>query len=167
VTVEYLGSLTMGECVPMGVLAQVKLTASLQLKLGELQAKLAALLALQVQLQVQLPSITAALDIVASLQISPPSLNLQISAVLALIAEIQVELASIQADLAFSAQLGLLFGSPGIHFYLYEGPSESFGPEMGSQVQTQLAGQRLAGVTMLASDAGGVAALRTLFAAAP
>lgn len=161
-TVEHVGSLTPGECLPLALQAQLRLNAALTIKLPEIQAKIAGLLAAKDKLAVELPSVDRALDIAAKLALSPPSLNLQLTAIAALLAELQAELAQIQADLAFCANLGLIFGTPGVHLYVFEGQAEVFGPEMANALQT-LNGQRLVGAAMLASDSGAIGALRLLY----
>lgn len=124
-TATYVGSLTVGECIPVAVSARAKLDgavalagslraaldAALAIELPSLQARLEGLLALQASLNVTPPSLGASLEaaiklvgaLEASLELGLPGVDFQLAAVAALIAQLQVDLGSLQAHASLSA----------------------------------------------------------------
>jgi hypothetical protein len=142
--ITYLGSKSVGDCMPLAVQAQASLDAQLASGLPDVEAKLSGLVAVSAALTIGPPelsaTITAALDNVAQLQASlsvgGPSVTLQVTAIADMIAEIGLEVAALQAKVAASAAIAATFGAGGIHAYLYTGPAD----QMGSEMQTALAG---------------------------
>jgi hypothetical protein len=126
--ITYLGSVTIGECLPAG--AAIYAGA-----LAELQAKLAAVVALAARLQVTPPTLATnlalAVQMVAALQaaisLGMPGVDFQIAAVLAAIADIN-------ARLVVLAGFEVAMGSAGVHVHSYAGSVAAFGPELGAAV---------------------------------
>jgi len=85
---RFLGAMSLGACLPIGLQASGALSATLGFSLPELQAKIAGALALQAQLA-----------------ITPPTIGVQIDGVLALIAQLQGRL---DLSASLSAQLDLV-----------------------------------------------------------
>lgn len=133
-------NLTLGECVPTLLAANAALTASVNLVLPSLQAKLASALQLQASLTLTPPTLQGnlqvALDLVASLQASVslglPGIDFQLLAVAKLIAAIEIELGALGVHLAFSVELTALLGAAGIHAYRYTGEAQAFAGELGA-----------------------------------
>lgn len=128
----YLGSLTVGACVPAALVMNADL-------LVRVQAELSAALALSVDLQFTPPSIALSLEfaiqLVASIQaqialgIELPSISLQLSAAFALVASLQLQL-----DLLLTFKVAL--GTAGVHAYAFEGQAN----QMGGEITAALAG---------------------------
>lgn len=93
---SYLGSLTLGQCVPTALSAQGALDASIGVSLPEIQAKITGMLALQ-----------------ASLTITPPSIVASLEAALDMLVELQASLALTMPELSVTLglQITALFGT--------------------------------------------------------
>jgi hypothetical protein len=126
----HLGSLTLGNCVPIagrakveldaalaaGLAASARLEADVGLVLPSLNAKLAAALKLQASLVLTPPSLTAqleaALKLVAALEaaisLGLPGLSFQLAAVAKLIAQIQADIGHFNASISFAAEIKAL-----------------------------------------------------------
>jgi hypothetical protein len=170
---EYLGSLTLGACVPTALTASGQLILALNLALPQLQAKLAGLLKISMALTIKIPSLDALIaaltnvvvQITALLNSPPPSIGLSLSVVAALIAQIQLDLGGIQGQLALALALQLVLGTPGIEAYKYEGIAGNFTSEMASEFTS---GLRIGGgpylpiyaITLVATDGGAIAAMQ-------
>jgi hypothetical protein len=124
-----LGSLTIGQCVPLLAAASGHLDASivigsrasaeLSLKIGpvlaSLNAKLASAIKLQTSLTVTPPSLTAQLDaaqklvvaLQAAISLGLPGVSFQLAAVAKLIASIQADLAALALDVDYAALLAI------------------------------------------------------------
>lgn len=165
----YVDSLSPGQCVPMALLAQGKLSASIGLVLPELTARLEGMLAAQVNLTINPPSLAAnlqaALGLVAQLQaaiaLEMPSASIDLNVILGLIAELQLSLGALQVDLQWAIAFGVILGTPGIHLYAHEGPVGDVLPGglPGGDGPTQPA----IGVLLLATDSGAISALQAMF----
>jgi hypothetical protein len=140
VALRHVGSLTLGECVPMLLAANASLSASINLVLPSLQAKLAAALQLQASLTLTPPTLAGnlqvAIDLVASLQASVslglPGIDFQLAAVAQLIAAIDLELGALGVHISFAAELTALLGAAGIHAYTYTGQAQALAGELGA-----------------------------------
>ena len=165
----YVGSLSPGQCVPMALLAQGKLSASIGLVLPELQARLEGMLAASVNLSIQPPTLAANLEIAlalvaqlqAAIELGLPSASIDLTLIASLIAELQISLGALQLDLQWSLAFGLILGTPGIHLYAHEGA-------VGDVLPGGLPGgtgpnQPAIGVLLLATDSGAIAALQAMF----
>lgn len=116
----YLGSVTIGDCLPTfaGIYAGV---------LADLQAKLAGLLELQARLTLTPPTLALNLDmaiqmvanLTASIELGLPGIDFQLTAVAALIASINV-------DLAVLLGISIALGTAGVYAYSYDGDVASF-----------------------------------------
>lgn len=165
----YVGSLSPGQCVPMALLAQGRLSASIGLVLPELAARLEGMLAAQVNLTINPPTLAAnlqaALALVAQLEASItlglPSASIDLSVIVGLIAELQLSLGALQLDLQWALAFGLILGTPGIHLYAHEGAVGDVLP--GGLPGGDGPSQPAVGVLLLATDSGAIAALRAMF----
>src|SRR5690606_11162615 len=170
--ITYLGSKSLGECVPVAVQAQASLDAQLSAQLPEIQAKLEGFGTVLMSLTVSPPdvqgSIDAALQTVASLQaslsVSGPSVTLQIDTITQAVAELQVQLAQVQAQLALSAQLGASFGASGIHLLAYDGRLGSFGNELqGALSPVGDSNNRAQALVLVTTSSAAWSAMSTIF----
>jgi hypothetical protein len=177
-TVEYGGSLTLGQCIPMALAAQAQLDVAIGVSLPSLQAKLAGALAAQLNLTTNPPTLaanlSAALALVASIQASIvaglPSVDFQLTALAAIIADIELQIGSLTASASFSLNFLALLGSPGVRYYLYEGRADQLGSGMTAELSAGLPGgagpsETIAGVILTANDGGTIEALRTVLRA--
>lgn len=124
----YLGSKTVGDCVPAGVTVVAD-------ALVELNAKLAATLAAQASLSVTPPTIALNLRLLLDLQaqiaaqialgIELPTISLQLSVLFDLIAALNLQI-------NFLLALQVAFGTAGIHAYAYDGAASGLGPSLPS-----------------------------------
>jgi hypothetical protein len=136
--------------------------------IAELQAKLAGALALQVQLRLRPPSLTANLDACAKLiaalnamiELQLPYLDIQIAAVAALILQLQ-------AKLAVLLGLGDLLATAGVLAATYEGDTHSMGGTITSAMGPGILGGRgideCYAVILAARASVSVAALKGVF----
>src|SRR5690606_12133709 len=118
-TVTHVGTMTLGSALPTAATAQLELDASIAVVLPEIQAKLAALVAVNLVPPTLAASLDTALQIVANIEaaisLGAPPLDFQAAAVYELIATLQGQLVDLQASLAFSASLALTLGASGVH----------------------------------------------------
>lgn len=157
-SVQILGERTVGECIPSMLSVNARL-------LADVQAKIAAAIALQARITLTPPtltaSLTAALALVARLQASIalglPSVSLDLTAMLKVIASLQVDL---QAALA----INVAFGTGGIAALSYEGPIGSMGGELTGALETLFPPTNEAlGLVLIASEPASRAALQLVF----
>lgn len=134
-TVSYLGSVTLGQALPIAVSAQAQLSIALDSALAELTGKLEG--ALNVAASLLAPpaltaTITATLQVLASMQLDVGASGgvLQLTAVLALLAEVELQLVALDAAVDLSAALIAQLAVAGIHLYTFSGPANTFGPEL-------------------------------------
>lgn len=121
-TTTLVGELTLQAALPFPGIA---------IALADLQLKLAAMLdfsvkiglpALSITAQLQLAAqITASLQAALSIGITPPSISAQLTLVLDVIALLKLQLAFFDVLLA-----------TGVFVYVYEGPTNAFGGELGT-----------------------------------
>lgn len=165
----YGGSLTLGQVVPMAQTAVATLDASLTPIQGDVQARVTGLLALSVapppSLATLIANAQALLDALSSLASAPLP---DVSATADALAELQATLAGISAGLAFSASLGSLLATAGIHYYVYAGRADEVGGELAAALSAGLPGgggpgEQIAGAILLASDGDAIEALQSFF----
>ncbi len=167
-TATYEGSLTLGQCIPAALDASAQLDASVNVTLADVQARVTALLELSVRPPPGLTDLIASAQaMLAALQALAANPLPDVSATAAALAELQATLAQLQASLAFSANLGVLLGTPGIHYFVYAGRADAFGSELGSLLSAGLPGgaggaENVAGVVLLANDGGAISALQAV-----
>jgi hypothetical protein len=164
-----IGSFDLGSCVPMALTAQAGISASVNLVLPEIQAKLAGALEVQAFLALNPPSLTADLEaavaLVAQLEalitLGLPSAALDLSAMLALIAELQVSIGSLTAQLSFALSFGVLLGTPGVYLVRHSGPIGDVFP--GGLPGGAGPSQPVEGIGIFATDAGAWTAIQAVF----
>jgi hypothetical protein len=152
--------------VPSAVALEGALTANIGLQLPSLEAQLAGAVAVQASVTVSPPTLAAQLDaalaVVAGLQASIalglPGVALDVSAMVQIIAELEASIGKLQADLALAAGIGLQLGTPGVWLYAVEGRPEDIIPGGIPGVSADVAG-----VILLGTDAGAVAAIQSVF----
>lgn len=123
-SLTYVGELTIG-----GLLIGVE--PPFLLAVGDLQARVDALIAAQAQISIAMPTLSVQIDlaasIIASLEaaiavgITPPSISLQLSIMAALLLALEAQLA---------LMLGIPFGTAGVHVYAYDGTAAAMGGEV-------------------------------------
>jgi hypothetical protein len=147
-TLEYLGSKTVGEALPLLLEASAQLSASIGLMLPQIAAQVAGILAIQVGVSLTPPSIGLTLSMAESLvvnlkaaiEVGVPGLDFQIAAVAQLLVSLSATLASLAATLSFGLNLSLLLGGVGVFAYAYEGTADSLGPSITEATGTGLPG---------------------------
>jgi len=164
-SVTYAGSFTLGELLPLPLLSQTRLAATAALSLTDAQARLSAALAASVAPPPALGELIASLQqMIRSLQdlLANPLPAVSISAV----ADLQALVGDLQASANFAIELGQIFASPGVHYVLFAGKDSEVSGAIGSTLAGLpgvAAESTVAGVVLLASDGGTIAALRKLF----
>lgn len=153
-TFSYVGSLSLGQCLPIAVEAQLAVVP-------EMSAKIAGLLEAQAALTITPPTlggqVAAAYEMMLGLQASIdaglPSASLDLSGLAAILAEVQ-------ASLSFWLSLGVTFGA-GVHMWTYSGLAGGAVPGgipgSGTEVPVN-------GVMILAADGGAWEAMKVCFA---
>lgn len=170
-SVDYRGSITLGQAIPMATAASVALAATSNSMLPDVQARVGGLLQLSIQPPPSLPAlISSAQALLAALQGLIANPIPDVAATAAALADLQATLGQLQAGLALAINLGNLLGVPGIHYYVYEGPTNVFAAEMGALLSSGLPGggapaDTMAGAVLLARDGGAINALRLVLQA--
>lgn len=131
-TATYLGSKTLGACVPAAAVAVAAWQASVALALPQIQGKLEGAIRVQAALTVGFPEldavIQAAIQLVAKLQTllasNGPVVGLSVGAAAKLVAELTGSIGSINASLSAAAAMALMLGTPGIEAYRYDGTAD-------------------------------------------
>ena len=169
-TMSYMGSLTLGQAIPMAATAALELDTSIGLVLPDVQARVTGLLALSIapapSLQALIDSATAMLAALNALLVAPlPDADATAAALL----ELQTTLGALTASLGFSASLGSLLGTAGVHYYVYAGAANELSGQLGSLLSGGLPGgaggsEHIAGAILLANDGGAISALQTVLA---
>jgi hypothetical protein len=128
----YLGSLTIGECMPVVAGMQVALLADLQAQLAGQAALIAAIglnpgsFTIAASLDFAIALVTA-IEAQIALGIELPSISVQLAAAVAAAAALQVQV---------DALLALEFGTAGVHLYAFDGAAN----QLGGELSTALAG---------------------------
>lgn len=167
-TTSYVGSITLGQAIPMASTAVLELDASLGAALPDVQARVDGLLALSISPPPSLADLIASVQaMLAALQALLDAPLPDVSATAAALAELQATLGSLTASLAFSASFGSLLGTAGIHYYVFAGAANELGGELGSMLSGGLPGgaggtEHIAGAILLANDGGAITALQTV-----
>ncbi len=176
---EYIGQLTLGQCIPLAATMNATLDANLAIRLPEIAAKLAGALEAQARLTITLPSIgariDALLDLIAGLQLALtlglPGISLDLSILVSVIAQLQIDLGALQADIAASLSFGLTLGTPGVWVYSFTGTPAGYGPGFSAAIGSGLpsgdgANQPIGAVTFIVSDPSAWAAMKIAFGGA-
>lgn len=165
-TVQYEGSLTLGEAIPMAVQAQLALNQTANAIIPDVQARIDGLLSVTA-----MPPPNLA-DLIVGAQASLAALQAMVAvpvpdaaAVADMLVEMQAQLAELSAGLSFATSFGELLHVPGVHYYLYAGRCDALGVEMHKELYKGLPGtvdprERIAGAVMLASDETTIAAMK-------
>jgi hypothetical protein len=130
--ITYLGSLSIGACMP-------QVTAGIAAAFADLQARVTALLAFnpapidfhaQLAIAVQMQ---ANLSLAISLGLPVPSISAQIAIVASLVA-------ALEAQLAIILNLQNALGAAGVFAYAYQGRADAFGGELAITLATGFPG---------------------------
>jgi hypothetical protein len=170
----YLGGKSIGGAVPVLATAQASLSAEFTSKLGELQARAAAVVQISaglvvtpISIQASITALTAAL---AGLQaaLTNPAAAANVTVIADLAAEIALLIADVSASLAASFALGELCSTSGLHMYLLEGGIGQMGNDLQSELASGMPGgsgpaQEGVAIVLLAGSDVSIAALRTVF----
>lgn len=170
----YIGGVSVGVAVPPLALAQVSLNAELSVKLGELNARLAALGEISANLILSPPSVEASIAAViaagATLQaaLTNPAAAANVTLVGDLLAEIGILIGEVTAAFSANVALGELCATAGLHMYEIAGTIGAFGNDLQSELSGGMPGgsgptQQGTAFVLLAGDNGAIAALRTVF----
>jgi hypothetical protein len=174
----YLGSLTLGQCVPLAAILAADVSASAALALPQIQGKLEG--AIKVQAALTLggsPDLDGLIQAATALLVKLnellhsglPTIGLQLNLIVSLVAELTASLGAITAKIDFAAAVALILGTPGIEAYRYEGDAGSFVSVMSPEFTP---GLRMGGgpslpinaIVLVATDGGALAAMQKVFA---
>lgn len=145
-TVQHLGALTVGACVPLALSATAQATAGINAALPDLQARAAGLVQLAASLTLTPPSLaaslTAALDLVASLEaavtLGLPGVDFQAAGVAELLLTLEAQIGALEASLSLIASIEATLGTAGIHLYSLSGEAASVGQEVSAALSSGL-----------------------------
>lgn len=163
--IQSLGEKTIGGTIPALPLLTASMSASANLTLPDVSARLSAAVTIQPPTIATdlITNLTALLGAVQALlatgvTVMPPSINFSVGADLAVTA------AALEASLALAGQINSLLGGSGVHAWLYEGSDQQIGSELQGAIGGGLAGGPGCTAIVLASTipATGLA-LKTLF----
>lgn len=129
---QSLGTISLGAAIPLLATAQLTGDTGISVSLGEVQAKLDAIVALAAKLTITPPSLAAsllaALDIVAGLEAAIsagyPDVSPDLTMLVAAIADLTAALGDLTASASFMASLAVTLGTGGIAVYSYSGEQE-------------------------------------------
>jgi hypothetical protein len=168
-----LGQLTLGACVPIGVTAVGVADATLAVTLPDAEAKLAGALESQALFTLNPPSVEATIALlqaaIASLQASPPDATLNLVVIAQVVAELQGFVGSLQAQAGVSAGISATFATPGVWAYAHTGTPGGFGQDFTAEIGGGLPDSLdpdlpTYALVFIASDAGAISAMQTVFA---
>lgn len=139
--IQSLGEKTVGGTIPTMVALSASASASANLTLPDVSARLSAALTIQPPTIATdlITNLTAMLGAVQALlatgvTVMPPSINFSVGADLAVTA------AALEASIALAGQIDSLMGGAGVHAWLYEGSDQQLGSELQSAIGAGLAG---------------------------
>lgn len=135
-TIDYVGSLTIGGCMPGAVAMSVASQADIEARLAALLSFAPAPISFEAQLVVAvqtLAGVQAAMLAALTLGFQPPSIDLQIALILAQIAELT-------ASLSIIATFGGWMATAGVHLYTFDGTAENLGNELAAETEFGLPG---------------------------
>lgn len=166
-TITFGGHLTLGDVLPMPLAAQLDLDATLGDQIGDVQARITGLLAIQAQPPPSVAALIAALEAaLAALQALIADPLPDVSATAAVLADLQAQLAGLNVRLAANVNFANLLAA-GVYYYIFAGKTSAVGPELTSILSAGLGGTggdpEIAGAIVLASDAGAISALQQIF----
>jgi hypothetical protein len=176
VTATYLGSVTIGGCMPGAVAVGAAGATGINATLPDLMAQLAGLLSwtpAPISLSVQIATLKAmitAIEAQIALQVPAPSLAMQLLKIQALIAELQGKIGGLELHLELIADFQTALGAAGVHLVAFEGELAAFGPEVGARLASVPGVGPLDGcnaVTLLTTVPETWAALASIFKVTP
>lgn len=171
-TIQSLGSLTVGGCIPLGNSANVALAANVNAQLPRIQTRLTGALAAQARMTVSVPSVQARIDALtaaaARLAASPVG-SISVEGVTSAIAALEAEISALSAQLSLSASIGATFGTAGVWAYTATSTPGAIGTELDAEVGGGLPDSLdpslpVYAVILIASDAGAITAMQAAFA---
>jgi hypothetical protein len=141
VTLDYVGSLSIGGAIPGAATAAAAGAAGINLALPDIQARLAALVAFTPQqgssfaAQLALAQqIVAGVQAAIALGLSPPSLSAQIAIVAGLVAALEQAVLAVHAQLDIVLDFQALLAAAGIHVYAFAGQADELGPALTGEL---------------------------------
>lgn len=171
-TVVNKGSLTVGQCVPLALSAQVGMDSSINVVLPEVQAQVDGALDAQINLAANPPSLAGALEaalaVVAGLEaaiaLGLPFVDMSVDANAALVLDLQARLGALNAQLSVAAGFGVTLGTPGVLFYTVSGFTGVVAGELATEL-AQIGGgvAECVGVVLLATSPAAQTALQATF----
>ncbi len=124
--ITYLGSLSIGACIPTSVAVIATAYADLQARVDELLEFQPTITPLSFNLQLDLlAQMTLNIQAMISLGVTLPSVQLQIDACIALVL-------ALEAELAIILNLQLALAQAGVFAYSYVGRTDAFGGELAT-----------------------------------
>ena len=167
-SVEYGGSFTLRDIMPIPGAVQLGLVAALQARQGDLSPQLAGLTALSLRPPPSIPELinlfNQGLSALNALLANPLP---DVGAVATAIADLTGTLAAIGAQLGPALSLGNFLNAAGVHAYFFAGQVQTLGPELAALLQFGLPGSfpaaQATGIVLLATDAGAVEAINVVF----
>jgi hypothetical protein len=164
-TLQYGGSFTIGECIPMAALSVSRLQDAISLTKPDIQARITGLTALSIQPPPTLPALIASvqnlLDALQAMVTDPvPDVNATLPAIDAL----NLQLGALNVGDLFAAQLGTLLSAAGVRYWVYQGRADQLSSDMAGQVSQGIPGgagpaEQIGGVILMANDGGTISAL--------
>lgn len=163
-----LGEATLGNVVPIALSATAAATASLNLQLPEINAKLAALLQLQARVAITPPSIAGSIDVLVglvanlnlALSLGLPSISVDLSAVAAVIAQLSASLGSLNAQLGLVLGIEATLGGASVHLLRYEGTVDGLAP---SGIPGLSGSQEVNAIVVVGASSASWAAMQQVF----
>ncbi len=171
-TARYLGSLSIGDCIPGAAAVAAAGSAGISAVLPTLNEQLAGLLAYQpttinfAASIAQLETMISALKASIVLGVTPPSLATQLAEIAAKVASLQADIGGIQAQLSIVTAFQSALGAAGVHAVAFDGLAGNFGADVGAVVATAPGvgpTDRAHGITLLTTVPATWALLATIF----
>lgn len=175
-TATYLGSVTIGGCMPGAAAVGLAGAAGINATLPDLTAQLAGFLAwhpVAIDLSVQITTLEAMITGIKAqitLGLPAPSLATQIAGLEELITALKGKIVGLEAQLELIADFQTALGAAGVHLVAYEGDLAAFGPEVGARLASMPGVGPLDGcngLALLTTVPATWAALASIFRVAP
>lgn len=175
-TLHYLGTQTVGQCIPTALVAQGQAIASLEGDVASLQSLIDSLTSAQAQLSLNPPSLVSSLasaqamvtGLQAALLLGVPAVSATPLALLAQqILDLLSQLADATVQLDAARALGATLGTAGVSAYGFTGQVGSMGNELTSELISGTPGgqstDEAGGVVLVATTPAARAALGVAF----
>jgi hypothetical protein len=171
----YIGSLSLGQCIPLALTATAGMSLGLSAAMPQLQGKFVGLTKVALSLSVKVPGLQelivaagkTAQQLQALLSTPGPTGGISLTAVTGLASQLSTQIDSLKQQVDVAAGFSTLLGTPGIEAYRYEGGASGFvsaaSPEFSNGLRVG-GGPNLPiyAIVLVATDGGAAQAMKSV-----